>query len=90
MVRVFGTRWIPFEGEIENCTDAAKGLGIHGCPWVESAESGELVEDKSKLGTYASDGCIQMAQEDLEELFAIIITKKATIEIVPEIKEVQE
>ena len=90
MVQVFGTRWIPFEGEIADCTDAAKGLGIHGCPWAETPESRELAEDKSKLGSYVSDGCIRMAQEDIEELFAIIITKKATIEIVREFIEVQE
>ncbi len=75
MMRIFGTRWIPF----------CAGLGLHGCPWVEGA-NGELVEDRSKIGKYESDGCIRMSAEDIEEIFAIVITKPTTVEIVKEFK----
>lgn len=75
MIRVFGTRWLPFD----------KGFGLHGVPWIDGP-NGELVEDRSKIGKYDSDGCIRMASEDIEELFAIVITKKTSIEIVKEFK----
>ncbi len=83
MIRVFGTRWIPFEKEIGECTAPAKGLGIHGSPWTVDSKTGKLVEDKSCTGTWASDGCIRLATDDMEELFAIVITKPTTVEIVP-------
>lgn len=81
MIRVFGTRWIPFEKEIEGCTESAKGYGLHGLPWIDNGQ-GELVEDKSKLGKYGSDGCIRLASEDIEEIFAIVLTKPTTVELV--------
>ncbi len=80
MVQIFGTRWIPFDGEIEGCTAPSRGLGLHGCPWI--TKSGELVEDRSGLGTFESDGCIRLATEDMEELFSVIITKPARIYLV--------
>jgi hypothetical protein len=86
MIRIFGTRWLPFEKELDGCSAAAKGFGIHGLPWVEGSD-GQLVEDRSKLGSYESDGCIRMAAEDIEELFAIVITKPTTVEIVKEYKQ---
>lgn len=82
MIRVFGTRWLPFEGEIEGCSEPAKGFGIHGIPWV-STNDGQLIEDESKLG-YESDGCVRMASDDIEELFSIVITKPTVVEIVQE------
>jgi hypothetical protein len=81
MVRVFGTRWIPFDKELVGCTAPAKGFGIHGVPWVQNTK-GELIQDKNSLGKYESDGCIRLATEDIEEIFAIIITKPTTIELV--------
>lgn len=81
MMRIFGTRWIPFDKEIAGCTAPAKGLGIHGVPWVANA-SGVLVEDTSSLGKFESDGCIRFATEDIEELFAILLTKPTVIELV--------
>jgi hypothetical protein len=81
MMRVFGSRWIPFEKEISGCTAPAKGLGIHGVPWVANA-AGVLVEDTSSLGKYESDGCVRLATEDVEELFAILLTKPTVIELV--------
>lgn len=81
MIREFGTRWIPFEKEIADASMPAKGYGIHGVPWVEKTK-GTLTQDKSSLGKYESDGCIRLSTEDIEEIFAIIITKPSEIEIV--------
>ncbi len=86
MMTVFGTRWIPFEKEIGVCTAPAKGLGIHGTPWTREG-NGELVENSASIGKYASDGCIRLSTPDMEELFAIIITKPSTIEIVRDFTE---
>lgn len=86
MIGVFGSRWIPFEKEVGDCSLPAKGFGLHGMPWTLTA-SGERVEDRSSLGKYQSDGCIRLASEDIEELFAIIITKATLIEIVKHYKE---
>lgn len=82
MIRVFGTRWIPFEEEISECTAPAKGLGIHGLPWGDSENSGKLVELKESLGKYESDGCIRLATEDIEEIYSIIITQPSYIHLV--------
>jgi hypothetical protein len=81
MVRIFGTRWIPFAQEIEGCTEPAKGFGLHGAPWIEDS-TGQLVEDFSKISTYDSDGCIRLASKDIEEIFSIIITKPTMVELV--------
>lgn len=81
MITVFGTRWIPFDKEIENCSAPPKGFGLHGVPWSQNA-SKVLAQDNSSLGKHQSDGCVRMASEDIEELFAIIITKPTTIELV--------
>lgn len=81
MMRVFGSRWIPFEKELEGCTAPAKGLGIHGVPIIPNA-AGKLTEDTSGLGKNMSDGCIRLATEDVEELFAIILTKPTIVELV--------
>lgn len=81
MVREFGSRWIPFDKEIADASAPAKGYGLHGVPWVEKT-SGALAQDKSSLGKYESDGCIRLSTEDIEEIFAIIITKPSEIEIV--------
>ena len=86
MIRIFGSRWIPFEGEIEGCTEPAKGLGLHGAPWILDA-GGQLVEDKAKIGKYDSDGCIRIAANDIEEIFSIVITKPATVELVKDYRE---
>ena len=86
MIKVFGTRWIPFEKEIESCTAPAAGIGLHGVPWVPNSQ-GELVEDSSSLGKYESDGCVRLATQDIEEIFAIIITRPTTIELVKDFYE---
>lgn len=83
MIRVFGTRWIPFEEEVGACSEPAKGFGIHGSPWIANNQ-GSLTEDREHVGKYDSDGCIRLNSEDMEELFSIIITKPTTVELVPD------
>ncbi len=82
MIRVFGTRWIPFDKEIKNCTAVAKGLGVHGSPWKADPKTGQLVEDSSSIGTFSSDGCIRLTTRDVEEIYAITITQPSYVEIV--------
>ncbi len=82
MIRIFGTRWIPFKKELEGCTAPAKGLGIHGAPWRIDPDTGVWMEDLTGLSKYESDGCIRLCQNDIEELFSIIITKYTIIELV--------
>lgn len=79
MIRVFGTRWIPFD----------KGYGIHGAPWTSanSASSEELIENRTSVGRFESDGCVRLLTEDVEELFAIVITKPTTLHIVKNFSE---
>jgi hypothetical protein len=86
LLRVFGTRWIPFDKEIGECTASPEGFGIHGVPWVPN-EKGDLAENTDSLGKYESDGCIRLATNDIEELFAIIITKPTTIDLVKDFYE---
>ena len=86
MMQVFGSRWIPFEHEIGNCSAPAKGIGIHGVPWLPN-EKGEFVQKTESIGKYESDGCVRLATDDVEELFAIIITKPTIVELVRNFKE---
>lgn len=81
MVRVFGTRWLPFGEEIADATEPARGLGIHGLP-LTSLPNGVINENLELLGKYESDGCIRMATKDVEELYSIIITRPTVVEIV--------
>jgi L,D-transpeptidase catalytic domain len=86
MMTIFGSRWMPFDKEVAHTTAPAKGLGLHGVPWRRT-DKGELVEERSSLGQYASDGCIRLATEDIEELFAIVITRPTTVELVRDFNE---
>jgi hypothetical protein len=86
MITVFGTRWIPFEKEIGVCTLPAKGFGVHGTPWTCHVE-GKPSDNPASIGKYESDGCIRLKTDDMEEIFSIIITKPATIEIVRDFSE---
>jgi len=81
MIKIFGSRWIPFDKEVSSCSAPSKGFGIHGVPWVVN-DKNELKEERSSLGKYESDGCVRLATEDIEEVFAIVITKPTTIELV--------
>jgi lipoprotein-anchoring transpeptidase ErfK/SrfK len=87
MIRVFGTRWIPFAVELGECTSTAKGYGIHGTPWTPTKQPGRWTELRQTTGQYESDGCIRLNHEDIEELFSIIITKPTVIEIVKNMKD---
>lgn len=87
MIRVFGTRWIPFESEVAGNTQPARGFGIHGVPWKE-VTSGQLEEDRSCIGAYSSDGCIRLHTSDMEELFAIVISRPTQIHLVRDFREV--
>ncbi len=80
MITVFGTRWIPIHGSEASSADL-KGYGVHGSPWL-LADDGQLREDRTSIGNYASDGCIRMATKDVEELFSIVITRPTEVEIV--------
>lgn len=82
MIRVFGTRWIPYAGEQDESLALLKGFGIHGVPWTQDEITGELVESRTSVSCYDSSGCIRLLQEDIEELFAIVITKPTTVQIV--------
>jgi len=81
MIRIFGSRWIPFDKEVGNCTAQAKGFGIHGVPW-QINEKGVLTQDCSSLGKYQSDGCLRLASADIEEIFAVVITRPTYVELV--------
>jgi len=87
MIEVFGTRWIPFGKSLADCSVSQKGYGIHGAPWSFDIASEQWIEDRSVIGSYASDGCIRLGSEDIEELFAIIITKPTIIEIVQKFQD---
>lgn len=81
LIKIFGTRWIPFDKELGECTASPEGFGIHGVPWF-AGDRNELVEVTDSLGKYESDGCIRLATQDIEEIFAIVITRPTTIELV--------
>ena len=82
MIQVFGTHWIPFEKEIDGCTEPAKGFGLHGTPICRNDQSGELNEDSSSIGHCGSDGCIRLSGKDIHELFSIVSTRTTFVEVV--------
>ena len=81
LVRVFGTRWLPFARELNGEEDSPKGYGLHGAPWIYDDQSQSYHEDLTTIEKYDSDGCIRLAQDDIEELFSIVITKPTIVEI---------
>lgn len=87
MVSVFGSRWLPMESNAGGET-APKGLGLHGLPWKRN-DQGDLAEEISSLGQYASDGCVRMTTADIEEIFAIVITRPTTVELVKDFHEAE-
>jgi hypothetical protein len=86
MIRVFGTRWIPFEID-QSSSAPSKGYGLHGAPWDIDRASGDWVEKRDCIGKYESDGCIRLTVEDMEELFSIVITKPTVVEVVKHFSE---
>lgn len=85
MIRIFGTRWIPLEASSE-AQGEVKGYGFQGAPWVVHSSSGELVEKLDTIGAYDSDGCIRMSASDIEEIFAIVLTRPTWVEVVKDFK----
>lgn len=82
MIRVFGTRWIPFQDGVDGSSVSGKGYGLHGAPWVPDPKTGALVEKRDCIGVYDSDGCVRLCSEDIEELFSIVVTKPTFVHIV--------
>lgn len=82
MIRIFGSRWIPFDLALEGASEPARGYGIHGAPWVTDAKTGALIENRDCIGKYDSDGCVRLKMDDMEELFAVVITKPTFVHIV--------
>lgn len=80
MIQIFGTRWIPFEKEVSECSERAKGFGLHGSPWTKKED--QIEEDRTHIGKYDSDGCVRLNSEDIEEIFSIIITKPSYVVLV--------
>lgn len=89
MVQIFGTRWIPFAEEISGEGGNPRGYGFHGTPWLYNAEDESYTEAIETIGKYDSDGCIRLQQEDIEEIYAIVITKPTIVEIVSDYKEAE-
>jgi hypothetical protein len=88
IVTVFGTRWIPLNEALGGATSSVEGIGLQGAPWIK-LEDGNYAENRNCIGNYVTGGCIRLYQEDIEELFSIIITKPAVIEIVRDFREAQ-
>ncbi len=87
LIQVFGTRWIPFGEEVSQCSEGARGFGIHGAPWEYDEDKDEVIENRETVGKYESDGCIRLLREDMEELFSIVITKPTYVEVVRDYHE---
>ena len=87
MVRVFGSRWIHFSEVISGYGDNRRVYGFHGAPWIYDLETESYKEDLSTVGSYDSDGCIRLAQSDIEEIYSIVITKPTVVEIVSDFHE---
>lgn len=89
MIRIFGTRWLPFDGTDASSSAYAKGLGIHGLPWEDSKDGENLQENLTSIGCYSSDGCIRLAKDDVEELFAVVITKDCYVHIADNLQTIE-
>lgn len=87
MVSVFGTRWIPVHEAVEGSSSFTKGYGLHGAPWMLDSKVGQFVENREIIGKCESDGSVLLSAEDMEELFAIIITKPSYLMVVKDFRE---
>lgn len=87
MIRIFGTRWLPFESIETSQEGLARGLGMHGLPWQDAADGENLQENITSIGCYSSDGCIRLSKDDIEELFAVVISKPCFVHIGSSIEE---
>ncbi len=89
MIRIFGTRWLPFEPVDPSFSSPHRGLGIHGLPWQDSEDGENIQENLTSIGSYSSDGCIRLSKDDIEELFAVVITKNCYVHIADTIQDMQ-
>lgn len=87
MIRIFGTRWLPFEPLELSQDTGSRGLGIHGLPWQDAIDGESLQENITSIGCYSSDGCIRLSKDDIEELFAVVISKPCFVHIVHSIDQ---
>ncbi|MCI5052167.1 MAG: L,D-transpeptidase [Simkaniaceae bacterium] len=81
MITVFGTRWIPFASDEGDEFDYGTGFGIHGAPCYVDEETGDVREHEGFIGVHNSDGCVRMSKNDMEELYAIVVTRPTILEI---------
>lgn len=88
MVSVFGKRWIPLQDVVEGTIVSCRGIGIHGAP-MKRSETGELVEYTECLGGYHSNGCIRVKGDEMEELFALIVSRPSYIHIEQDFTQIQ-
>lgn len=87
MIRIFGTRWIPLDQELNGVIVPLKGYGLQGAPWTTHLDDGHMLECREAIGAYDGNGCIRLNSEDIEEIFAIVLTKPTFIEIVKDFRE---
>ena len=88
MASIFGVRWIPLEKEIANGSESCKGLGFQGVP-LKQLDSGGYFENQECIGRYESNGCIRLLTKDIEELFAVVISKPTYVHIVTDFVDAQ-
>lgn len=88
MITTFGTRWMPLEPRegASSCT----GCGIHGLPCVYLSEEEEFVEKEEQIGHYAGEGSLSLKKRDIEELFAIVVSRPTFVEIVPQVDSLEK
>lgn len=65
-----GEYWIALEG-IDDRTRGVPGYGIHG------------TVDPESIGEQASMGCIRLSDQDIQQIFMMLVGSDSTIEIVP-------
>lgn len=85
LIQVFGTRWMPLLVEVSEVEgQKTSTCALHGFPWMEKKEGKEvhLVENVEGLGAYSTDGSIRLKAADLEEIFAIVLTKPTFVDVV--------
>ncbi|MCY3973965.1 MAG: L,D-transpeptidase [Simkaniaceae bacterium] len=87
MVTVFGTRWLPFIERGEGKKAGVRGYGFHGIPWTYDEGHKTFREDTETIGKYESDGCIRLRREDIEELYAIVISRPTFVEVVSDYRD---
>ncbi|MEM8628498.1 MAG: L,D-transpeptidase [Chlamydiota bacterium] len=86
MVRVFGTRRLPCKPVEQRGEQAGHAFAIQGLPQLEGSQR-DCGEDANMLAKGRSGKAVQMARQDIEELFAIVITKPTFVHVVSDFYE---